>query len=158
MHLHQPGDLVLREALVGEVRQRRPTPENQRATQVIRRLAGVTRGEGRPSVGEPAFEAVPVELGRLEAQRVAAAGGPDRLRAAGQLLAERGDAVLQDFPGSLRRALTPELVDNHVARQSLVAVQEQEREDCPLSRPAQRQAAFAVEHLQGPEDAVVHRG
>ena len=157
VELVEPGDLVLREALVREIRQRRPSPEREGAPQLLGRLPGLAGRERGSSLGQTAFEAVAVELVRLDPKRIAAANGAKGLGAAGQLLPEGRNTVLQHLRSGLGRVLSPELVDDHVARHRLVAAQEQAGQHRPLPRPAQGQAALAVEHLQGPEDAVVHR-
>src|SRR5436309_7892064 len=66
VELVEPGDLVLREALVREIRQRRPSPEREGTPQLLGRLPGLAGRERGSSRGQPALEAVAVELVGLD--------------------------------------------------------------------------------------------
>ena len=156
VHLVEARDLVLGKALVGEIRQREAAPECQRLPELLARRLRIAGGERRAAVRHAALEAVAVELVRLEPQHVAVAHRPQCLRAAGELLAQRRDAVLQHFVGGLGRRFAPQLVDEHVPGQRLVPVEQEECEDGALPRPAQAQGALAVECLERAEDPVLH--
>ncbi len=58
-------------------------------------------------------------------------------------------------PG-LRKPVAPKLVEQPVARDDLVRVQEQKSENRPLLRPRQTERPAAVTHLQSAEDSEVH--
>ena len=156
VQLFEALDLVLGKAFVREIRQRGSPPERECAAELVRRLRVLAALEGRPALGEQPLEAVAVELVRLHCERIRAANRPDAVGR--QLLAQRRHAVLEHLGGSRWRALAPELVDDDVARQRLVAVEEQEGQHCALPRAAERELSFPVERLERPEDAVVHRG
>ena len=145
MQLVQAPDLVLGEALVGEIRQGKAAPELERLPEVAGRRLRLARGERRAAVREAALEAVAVELVRLEPQGVAVSDRPQRLGAAGELLAQGGDAVLQHLVRRLRRRLAPQGVDDHVPRQRLVPVQQQEqRDDGPLPPRLRRRSSSSA--------------
>ncbi len=150
----EPCDLVLREPLVRQIRQRRAVPECKCRVQTVQRVGVITGRQGCPALGEEPLEAVAVELVGLEGEAVGAADSSNRVRR--QLLAQGRDAVLQHLRRGRRRLVAPQLVDDHVPRQRHVAVQEQESEDSALSRAAERNPSLAVERLDRPEDAVVH--
>ena len=80
VQLIEPGDLFVRECLVGEVRQRRSPPERERRPELLGRVGLFAGGERGPALREQALEAVAVELLGLERQRVGAGDRPDRLR------------------------------------------------------------------------------
>jgi hypothetical protein len=77
VELFEPLDLVSCEELVREVGQRRPAPLCERTAQLIQRFGVVSGLEGGPALGEQPFEAVAVEVVRLERQRVSAGDRPD---------------------------------------------------------------------------------
>jgi hypothetical protein len=154
VQLFEPRDLVLREPLVGQIRQRGPSPQRESRLQTTDRVDVVAVRECGPTFGEQPLEAVAIELIRLESEAVGTADGADRVGR--QLLTQGRDAVLQDLGRGRGRLVSPELVDDHVAGQGLVAVQEQEGEDSALSRAAERNSSLVVERLDRAEDAVVH--
>jgi hypothetical protein len=154
--LLEPDDLVLREGLVGEVAERRASPQLQRRTELLRRLLLVARGERGPPLRQRLLEAVAVELAGANLQRVGPADGTQRFAAAGELLPQRRNAVLEDLRGRGRRALPPQPVDDHVAGQRPVGVEEEQRQDRALPRSAERELPLAVERLERPENAVIH--
>ena len=156
MELLEPRDLVLREPLVGEIGERCPVPERQCLPQPVRGIGVVAGLECHPALSEQPLEAVAIELSRLDRNAVGAADGADRVSR--ELLAQRRDAVLQDLGGGRRRILAPELVDDHVAGERLVRVEEEQRQDRALLGAAERELSLAVERLKRPEDAVVHGG
>ena len=63
----EPGDLGLREALVGDVGQRRAAPQRERAAQRRRRRARVAAGQLVAALPEQLLEAVRVERGAPQA-------------------------------------------------------------------------------------------
>src|SRR5262249_24642257 len=154
----EPDDLVLREALVGEIGERASPPERQRGTQLLCGLLVLARCQRGTTLGEGALEPVAVELIGGYGERIARADGSERSPSIRQLLPQRRDAVLEDLGRGGRWAFPPELVDDHVPRPRLVGVQQEQGQHRPLPRSAQRERTFAVERLQRPEYAVVHRG
>src|SRR5947208_14308751 len=91
----------------------------------------------RPGVGgEPArtgyltLEAHQVEVARMDGQHVAR--GPGRDRVVADRLAQPGDQVAERRRGGRGSLLVPELVDQAVARDDLVRVQKQKRQEGAL--------------------------
>ena len=111
--------------------------------------------EGGSAFRQQPFEAVAVELVGLECEPVGPGNRPDGV--VRQFLAQCRHAVLEHLRGGRWSVLAPELVDDHVPRERLVAVQEQEGEHGALPRAAERELSLPVERLDRPEDAVVHR-
>src|SRR5947208_1427933 len=86
--------------------------------------------------GEPArtgyltLEAHQVEVARIDGQHVARRPGRDRVVA--DRLAQPGDQVAERRRGGRRSLLVPELVDQAVARDDLVRIQKQKRQEGAL--------------------------
>ena len=89
-----------------------------------------------------------VELVGADPESVATVCRRDRVAAVpGQHLAQLGDVDVDRLSGRGRRRLAPELVDQALARDELVRMQEQDRQDEPLLQPAQRDRLALVDHL-----------
>ena len=92
------------------------------------------------------------ELAVLDAQRVTV---PPRLQALALAVVKRApqlaDVVLQDLGRRGRRRLTPEGIDQPLARDRLVAVQQQEDEDAALPALAELDGAIPVGDLKRSE-------
>ena len=133
--LLDPPDRRLRERLVGEVGERRPSPERERFAQPLR------DDRGRRSVGllDELREMVEVELASLDAEQVARRLGFEPLPRRAERLPQLRDAHLQRGRAGGGRLVGPELVEQPVTRDDLVRVQKQQREQRPLTRPAERQ-------------------
>jgi hypothetical protein len=143
--LLQPGDLRLRERLVGQVGERRPAPQAERLAQHPRGRAGI----GAAGLGDQRLEARRVELRRVEAEHVARRAGDEP--AVAELAAQARDVHLDALGDRRRRRLAPDLVDQPLRRDHVVGVQEQHREQRALLGPAERERATAVGHLQRAE-------
>jgi hypothetical protein len=119
--LRQPRDVRLRERLEREVRQRRPSPERQRAARVAAALAGSCSTSAAPS----AAWALNRTVSSRSASRWSASTrrAPDECRR--ELPPQLRDVHLDGVPGRSRRMLTPEIVDQPVDRDDLA---EMERE------------------------------
>jgi hypothetical protein len=137
--LLEAGDLRLGEALIGKLGQRRPAPEREC-------LARALLGQ--------ALEAIEIELALGDPQAVA------RCLRREAILAERSaqlrDVHLKRLLGRLRRCLLPDGVDQAVGGDDLVRVQEQNRKQGALLRPAQIELPPVLEHLEGAEDQKLH--
>src|ERR671934_27235 len=123
---------------------------------------GVCVERVRLPVGTVAGKQLPqtrnVQLVDIKPDAIAAVRGRDRvMTVASQGLAKLGDVNVDRLPRRRRRRLTPELVDQPLARDELVRMQEQGRQDEPLLQPAQRDRLALVDHLEWPEDPVLHR-
>jgi hypothetical protein len=104
-----------------------------------------------------ALEVLEVERSRRELDRIAGGPGDDRLPLA-EGAAQLGDVDLERLGGGRRRALAPQLVDQPVGRDDLVAVvQEQDREQRAALGARHRDLLAARPHAQRPEDAELHR-
>ena len=79
----------------------------------------------------------------------------DRAPGVRELLAELGHVDLDGLHGGGGRPLAPELVDQPLARDHLVRMEEQHREERLLLGRAERHGQSVVEHMQRTEDAVV---
>ncbi len=128
--LLQTRDRRLRERLVGEIRERRPTPEPERLAQ----QPGSGGGIGRGSLLDEPLEAADVELVAVEPQDVAGRARDEQRGAGAERLAQPRDARLQRRRARLGRLARPELLDQPVRRDDLVGVEEQEREQVSLPR------------------------
>ena len=161
--LLEPSDLGLGEWLVGEVRQRRATPELECPLQALRGTAGIARLASRHRRRRLVLEAMRIEFARPDADQVSArargehrAGCPPlafRLEDPSQL----GDIDLERVGSARRRLRAPELVDQPVPGDDLARVHQQDREQCPLLRRRQRERLPLVPDLEWPEDAEFHR-
>ena len=87
-----------------------------------------------------------VELGRLDREQVAGRPGQQSLR--GQQLAQPRDVDLQALHRGLGRLVAPELVDQTVAREDVVRVHEQQREQRALLGARERQRPLPVMDLE----------
>src|SRR5207249_7260041 len=116
VQLFQPGDLCLGEWLVGEISERGTPPERERLGEQIRGLARSTVSEGASAFGEQGLKAMKVELAGLEAEHVPGGGRLEQPSGLEQLPQLR-DVDLQRLGRGRRRALSPELVDQALARQ-----------------------------------------
>ena len=150
--LVEPADRRARKRLVREVGERRPAPESECVAKTLRRHRGLVR----LGLVEQAREAVEVELVRPGPEHVAGRPRLEPFRRAAESLPELRDAHLQRGHARGRRAFRPELVEQPVARDDLVRVQEQEREQRPLARPAERQRPTAVGDLKRSKDPELH--
>jgi hypothetical protein len=158
----EPGDLALRERLVGHFGQRRAAPQRQR---LLERRNGALRpapGQLAAPLGHEPLETVRVEALGIEPQLVAALARHDHASRAvavlaRQRLAQAGDLHLHGLGGVGGWTLTPELVDQPLRAERLVDVQQKQGQQRPLLAPSKRDRAALVEDLQRAEDAEIHR-
>ena len=148
--LLEPTDLGLRPRVEGEVEERRSTPEREGLPQLPRR----GRRVGPSRLGHEALEAVRVEAAGLDAKLVSRR--PRRDRAVAKRATELGDVRLQDLRRRGRRLLGPESLDQPVARDLLVRVEQQDREQRSWLRCAQRDGIAFGDSFERPEDAELH--
>ena len=124
--LLQARPVGLRERLVGEVRERWPSPQRQRLAQALGRDRRATRRQRLPTLGRQRFEPSQVRLRALRIERVAAA--PGEQEPVVDRLAQVRHVHLQRLGCRDRRVLTPQLVDQPIARNRLTRVQQQDRQ------------------------------
>jgi hypothetical protein len=140
--LLEARDLVLREVVVCEVGERRTAPQRERVTQHRGRVAGLNVAR----VVDELLEAVGVErLGR-KLQHVAARTRDKRVDA--DRLAQLRDVALERLRRRVRALLAPELLDQLLARDELVRVQQQDCEQFALPATADGDRTIAIEHLE----------
>src|SRR6478609_1763203 len=147
--LLEPADLALREALQLEVAERRAAPQRQRLAQ----RAGSPLRILPPRLRDEPLEATEIELLGLDPEQVAG-----RLRdehAGRKQLPKLRDEVLERGRRRLRALLTPELLDDAIARQHLASVDQQKREERPRSLASERDCALRADDLERSEDAEI---
>ncbi len=97
-----------------------------------------------------------VELTVADPDEVAGGLRQDQIPA--ERLAQLGDVHLERRPGGLREVRHPELVDEPVAGDDLVGVQQQGGEQGALLRAAEPQDPAFFPDLERPEDPKLHPG
>ena len=121
----EPRDLGLREALVGDVRERRPAPQLERFAQCCRRVPWLAARKLVAPEREPLLELLGVE--RADAQRVAAALVDH------EVLAQRGAQPrcehLHRVARVPRPGALPQLVDDPLDRDRAAAADEQQAQE-----------------------------
>ena len=154
--LLQPLRLARERLVVGEVAERRPVPQLERLAQPAGRALGLAARERRATLAHERVEPPRVELAVGDLQRVAAVAR--REPAVAERLAQPGDEVVQAAPRRRRRRLAPEPVDQPIARQRLVGVQQEDGEQDALPALLQRHGPCAVLDLERAKDAKSHAG
>ncbi len=152
--LLEPRRLGPRKGRVAEVHERRPAPEADRVPQLLRCLRRRATSKVGPRLLDHSLEPIGVQLLGLDAEQVARAASDEQIGL--QQLAQLRDAVLDDLPGRWRRIALPELVDQAIARDDLVCMQEEDRQQLSLARAAQRHLPISRADLEGTEDPVIH--
>ena len=139
-------DLGLRERLERELRERLSAPQRERLPEQARPPRRIARAG---LVDEPAH-AREVELTGVDADQVAGRPRDDRLGP--ERLAKLDDEVLQRVRRRARRLARPQCVDQPVGRDHAAGVEEQEGEQRPLLRRAERDSLAVGDRLQRAED------
>ena len=139
--LLEAGDLRLREAVVCELGERRPLPERKRLVQV--------------SLALQALEPSEIELVGLDAELIA---GCLRLHPVlAQGLPELRHVDLKRLRRGVRRRLVPQRVDQAVARDDAVCLQQEESEESALLLSTEIDRVPVRAHLQRAEDLKLQR-
>src|SRR5262249_39987457 len=107
-----------------------------RVAETIPRRGGITCGGGRASLLEQRLEALEVELTRRETEAVTRRATLYPIAA--EERPQPRDVGVERTPGALPGALAPQVVDQSIAGDDLVRVQEQQRQERTLLRPTQR--------------------
>ena len=154
--LLEPRDLILRELVIGEIRERRSPPERKAVAEQPGRARHLTPGEHLARLRASALEALRVELSRLEPEDVP---GSNRLEGLTRLrpkpLTHLGDACLQRVGRLARRLGAPHRFDQPVARDDLVRVEEEIGEDDAGLVPGQAERAPSDAHVERSEDSIL---
>ena len=132
---------------VAKIRERLAAPQRERLPQ---RLGGLRRIAPIHTCHQ-LFEAHVVELLRVNLDDVAGSTSDDGVPT--ECLAQLGDVDLKRCSRGFRWRRVPELVDQAIAWDDPVCVQQQEREQRPLLRAAERNVLPAVENLERAENA-----
>ena len=146
--LVEPRDLLLRERLVAEVGQRLAPPQGERLVEERRPAHGLAR----PRLVDEAPHAGQVELLGPEPNDVARRARLDRIRA--ERLPQLRDEVLERRHRGRRRLTGPERFDEPVDRDDPPGLEQQQRQERPLLRAAERDRLAAIASLQRTEDGV----
>jgi hypothetical protein len=134
---------------VFEVGERRAAPQLQCLLQLLGGACGVETAR----LGDELLEPLEIDAARLDAGEVAGRLRDDRVAAEG--LPELGDVNLERRRGGVRWRSVPELVDQPVARDDAVRVQQQERKERSLLRASECDRAPVLGSLERPENPVV---
>src|SRR5262249_37562101 len=128
--LLQPLRLGRRKRLVLEIRERASAPETERLAENGARLRRVARSGGRASLLEQRLEAVEIKLTRLDPNQVA--GGPALDPPTTQRSPQAGDVIVERVRRARWRRFIPQPVDQPIARNGPVRVQQQHCQDSSL--------------------------
>ena len=156
MELLEPRDLHLRERLVDEVRERRPAPEEKSISQEPGSRVCVVGIKRLSSLGQKPFEALGVELTRLDPDEIARR--PRYEPVAQRRFAETRDGCLECVRPLRRAFLAPELVEQTIPRDDLVCPEKQECEQAALAQATERDGKIPVVDLHRPEESEIHSG
>ena len=152
--LLQPRHLGLRERLVADVLVGVPAPQPERLAEARLRRAGLAPRQLGTPARDQELEALEIQLAGREAQPVA---GPVQLDPLGaQAPAQAVHVDLQGVDGRRGRLLTPQRVDQPVARDDLPAGDQQAREQRHLLARRQLDGAGGGGDLHGSEHAELH--
>ena len=132
VELLEARDLLLRERLVAELRQRLATPKVERLVEQLRPPRRLVRA----GFVDEAPQARHVELLRVELDEIAGLPRLDHVRP--ERLPQLGDEVLQRRRGRRRRAARPERVDETVERDDPSRLEQEHGQQRTLLRAAQR--------------------
>jgi hypothetical protein len=152
--LFEPEAFSLRERDPSELGERRPSPQRKRLTQGVRGALRVTSGQSVPTLADEPLEALEVERIRLGAHPIAGGARLDALTA--ERLPQLRDVHLEGRARSLRRLVSPNLVDQAIARDDAVRVQEEESQERALLPPAERYEPTVLLGLERAKDAELH--
>ena len=134
-------------------------PLRERLGEAVGRLLGPARGEVGAPARDKLLEARHVELVGRDARDVARPLGDDharRLAIGLDRLAQLRHVALQRGRGRRGRRLTPDQVDQPLAGDDLVGVQQQDRQHAALARPAERRCHVPGSRLDRAEEPEVH--
>ena len=152
--LFEPDALELDEAGRVEVGKRLTAPEVERLAQPLRGAFRIADAERIGALGGERLEPPEINRGRSRLEDVARRAGEDQVGA--ERLPQRGDVALKRRVGGLGSALAPDGVDQGVARDDPIRMQEEHRKDGPLLRPAERERLAAPLDLERTENPKLH--
>jgi hypothetical protein len=154
--LLEPVRVDCERGVVREVAERRPAPQLQRRSQRLGRTRAVAGAERGATLAHQHVELLGVELVIADHERVPP---PARDQPAfAERLAQPGHEVVHAAPRARGRRVFPERVDEAIARQRLVRVQQEHGEQDALPTLGQRHRPWSVLYLEGTEDPIAHEG
>ena len=139
------------EFVVGEVDERRASPQRERLAEKAGGVGGVVCPGGRR---EERLEAARVDLGGTDLQLVSRRPGQQSVTS--EQLAETRDVELYHRRGGRWRPLAPERIDQLVGRDHLVWPQEQHRQQGALLAAAERDRPAALDGFERPQEQELH--
>ena len=148
--LLEPNDLRLGERLPGEVGERGPAPEGERRAQGLAGRRRVTHRERRSP-----FPAEPDELEQVDSRRIDHEPVTGRRRLEGavrQELPQLRDVDLDRVPGCVRGLLAPERIDQAIAGDDLVRLQQESGQQRPALLAAERDRLTVEVHRERTEE------
>jgi hypothetical protein len=145
VELLKPRRLDGRELRVTEIRERGAFSERERLAERLRSLGG----SFFPRLFDQRSEAPHVELTCVDTKQIATALGDDSDGA--KQLPQRMHRDLESVCSRLRWGLAPDCVDQPVARNDGIRVQEQDRQQGPLTPPADGEDAAILLDLEWTE-------
>ena len=158
----QPGDLALRKPFVGEVRQRRPAPQRQRLAQPARRPPRIAAAQRQLGLRQRALKPCHIDIigpdpklitTRPRHQPAAIPGG-----ALGpELLTQLRHIDVHALGRGRRRPLTPQLIDQPLRRDNLIAMQQQNGQQRPPLAATHDQRPTTTEDLKRAQQTEFHR-
>jgi hypothetical protein len=150
----QPADLVLRERLVAEVRQRRTAPQRERAAQHLARLSRGPSGKQLPALVQQPLKPLQIERAVLDPHQVAARSRLDHPIT--QRLPQVRHVHLQPLNRSRGRLLIPQRINEPLRRHRLARVQQQDRKQRALLRRPQLELGPVLPDRQRTENPELH--
>ena len=154
LDLLEPSDGRLGEVLVGEIRERRASPQRKRLVEPLRRIGRQPANEQAPPLVHEALEPVEVELVGLDSNDVARRSRGQHIRR--KCLAQPRDVDPQRSGSVLGRVLAPEVVDQPVTGNDLVEVKKEHSEKGTRLRPAEGDLAAVIPRLERSQDPELH--
>ena len=158
--LPEPGDGGVGEVRRSEVAQHVAAPEGEGFAQQRGGVGGVADPERLLPAVHQAREDLGVEVGQVERQQVPTGPGAERVPGpgGGQHPTHGGDVGPQRGRGAVGGGLAPHRGHQVLAAERPVGVEQQQRQQLPGPRAAQRQGTMAgVGHLERPQDAEAGR-
>ncbi len=153
--LFEALDLRLGEGLVREVRQRLASPQRERLAQALGGLGGPALDVRAPAVLYVALEPPRVDLLGVDLKQVGARTR-DQHPGSVQRLSQSRDLVVEAVAGRVGGLPAPELVDQPVARDDLVGVEQEKGKQAALFGAAELDDALAQPNLNRPEEQKLH--
>ena len=153
----EPDDLGPRECLVGDVRQSWPAPECERLAQPGGGVGGPFARKRLAALVHEPLETLHVQLAVLHLKHVAVVARLEPLPlAVVERATQLADVVLENLRRRGRRRLAPQGIDQPIARNRLVAMQQQQDENDALPALSDRKGVIAVADLERSQQAKQH--